>query len=106
MSFTSVFDDADGDGNRISDAFDVSVTAPPPQQAGPPAGPPQVSNLRCVADTDRVVFLWNAPEWSGGNTYAYDYQLTLPTAGVGAAGSYAARCCGDTATIRPAERPA
>ena len=32
-------------------------------------------NLRCVAETERVAFLWDAPEWSGGRTY--DYQLTL-----------------------------
>ena len=42
-------------------------------------GPPvPVVNLRCVAETERVAFLWDAPEWSSGRTYAYDYQLTLP----------------------------
>ena len=68
----------DSDGNRVSDTFDVSVTAPPPQEPEPPAGPPTVSNLRCIAETDRVAFLWDEPEWSGGEVYAYDYQLTLP----------------------------
>ena len=40
--------------------------------------PPPVENLRCIAETGRVAFLWDAPEWSGGKTYAYDYQLSLP----------------------------
>ncbi len=40
--------------------------------------PPLVVNLRCITQTERVAFLWNAPEWSGGETYAYDYRLTLP----------------------------
>ena len=40
--------------------------------------PPPVSNLRCVAKTDQVAFLWDAPRWSGGEPYAYDYDLTLP----------------------------
>ena len=58
----------DADGNRVSDSFDVSVAA----------APLPVDNLRCVAEAERVVFLWDAPEWSGGETYAYDYELTLP----------------------------
>ena len=58
----------DPDGNTVSDSFDVSVVGPPTP----------VVNLRCVAVTSRVAFLWDAPEWSGGETYAYDYQLTLP----------------------------
>ena len=58
----------DPDGNTVSDSFDVSVVGPPTP----------VVNLRCVAETSRVAFLWDAPEWSGGETYAYDYQLTLP----------------------------
>ena len=58
----------DSDGNTVSDSFDVSVVGPPTP----------VVNLRCVAETSRVAFLWDAPEWSSGQTYAYDYQLTLP----------------------------
>ena len=58
----------DSDGNTVSDAFDVSVVGPPPV----------VENLRCIAETERVAFLWDAPEWSGGDVYAYDYELTLP----------------------------
>ncbi len=58
----------DSDGNTVSDTFDVSVVGPPT-----PA-----ENLRCIAETGRVAFLWDAPEWSGGETYAYDYELTLP----------------------------
>ena len=59
----------DSDGNTVSDAFDVSVVGPPSP----------VANLRCIAKTDQVAFLWDAPEWSGGKVYAYDYDLTLPT---------------------------
>ena len=40
--------------------------------------PPPVVNLRCIADTERVAFLWDAPDWSGGRVSSYDYQLTLP----------------------------
>ena len=58
----------DSDGNVVSDQFDVAVTGPPTP----------VVNLRCVAETDRVIFLWDTPEWSDGETYAYDYELTLP----------------------------
>ena len=58
----------DTDGNTVSDTFDVSVVGPPTPAA----------NLRCIAETGRVAFLWDAPEWSGGETYAYDYDLTLP----------------------------
>lgn len=35
-------------------------------------------NLHCVAQTDRVLFLWDAPEWSGAEVYAYNYDLTRP----------------------------
>ncbi len=59
----------DSDGNTVSDAFDVSVVGPPS-----PA-----TNLRCIAKTGQVAFLWDAPTWSGGEVYAYDYDLTLPT---------------------------
>ncbi len=57
----------DADGNTVSDSFDVTVGPPTP-----------VANLSCVAETKRVAFLWDAPEWSGGKVYAYDYELTLP----------------------------
>ncbi len=59
----------DSDGNRVSDKFDVSVVGPPSPAA----------NLHCIAKTDQVAFLWDAPKWSGGEVYAYDYDLTLPT---------------------------
>ena len=58
----------DSDGNTLSDTFDVSVVGPPTP----------VGNLRCIAKTDQVAFLWDAPEWSGGEVYAYDYDLTMP----------------------------
>ena len=58
----------DSDGNTVSDTFEVSVLGPPTP----------VVNLRCIAQTDRVVFLWDAPEWSGAEVYAYDYEVTLP----------------------------
>ena len=62
----------DSDGNRVSDAFDATV-------AGPSEGlPSPAENLRCIAKTDQVAFLWDAPEWSGGEVYAYDYTLTMP----------------------------
>ena len=56
----------DPDGNTVSDAFEVSVVGLPS-----PA-----ENLRCIAKTDQVAFLWDAPEWSGGEVHAYD--LTMP----------------------------
>ena len=62
--------------------------------------PPPVENLRCIAETDRVAFLWDAPEWSGGETYAYDYQLSLPD-GQSAAG----RLIGITLVHRPGSYP-
>ena len=40
--------------------------------------PPTVPNLRCIAETERVAFLWDVPEWSGGEVDSYDYRLTLP----------------------------
>ena len=58
----------DADGNTVSDTFDVKVVGPPT-----PA-----SNLSCVAQTGRVLFSWDAPQWSGAELYAYDYDLTLP----------------------------
>ncbi len=58
----------DSDGNTVSDAFDVKVVGPPTP----------VSNLSCVAQTDWVLFQWDAPEWSGAELYAYDYDLTRP----------------------------
>ena len=61
----------DADGNTVSDAFDVEVVGPPSP----------VSGLSCVATTDRVLFTWDAPEWSGAQVYAYDYDLTRPDGG-------------------------
>ncbi len=58
----------DADGNAVSDTFDVKVVGPPTP----------VSNLSCVAQTDWVLFQWDAPEWSGAELYAYDYGLTRP----------------------------
>ncbi len=58
----------DSDGNTVSDTFDVSVVGPPTP----------VSNLSCVAQTGQVLFQWDAPEWSGAEVYAYDYDLTRP----------------------------
>ena len=58
----------DSDGNTVSDTFSVSVVGPPTP----------VSNLSCVAQTSRVLFSWDAPQWSGAAVYAYDYDLTLP----------------------------
>ena len=78
----------DSDGNVVSDQFDVAVTGPPTP----------VVNLRCIAETGRVIFLWDAPEWSGGETYAYDYELTLPDGR-----SEAGRLIGITTLQRPGE---
>ena len=58
----------DTDGNTASDTFDVSVVGPPTP----------VSNLSCVAQTGQVLFQWDAPQWSGAELYAYDYDLTMP----------------------------
>ena len=56
----------DADGNAVSDRFDVNVVGPPTP----------VSNLGCVAQTGRVLFSWDVPEWFGAQVYAYD--LTRP----------------------------
>ncbi len=40
--------------------------------------PTRVQNLRCITETSRVAFLWDAPEWSGIRASSYDYDLTLP----------------------------
>ncbi len=67
----------DADGNQVSDAFNVQVIeAPAEPEADDP--PPGVANLSCTATTERVVFRWEAPQWSGGELHAYDYDLTLP----------------------------
>ena len=58
----------DADGNAVSDTFNVSVVGPPTP----------VSNLSCVAQTGRVLFSWDVPQWSGAAVYGYDYDLTLP----------------------------
>ena len=78
----------DADGNAVSDAFDVTVVGPPTP----------VANLSCIAETKRVAFLWDAPEWSGGEVYAYDYELTLP-----GGGSESGRLIGGTLLLRPGE---
>ena len=66
----------DANDNTVSDTFDVLVVK---AEAEVDHGePPAVTNLRCKADTGQLLFRWNAPEWSGGETYAYDFQLTLP----------------------------
>ena len=93
----------DADGNRVSDTYDVGVVkAPDPQEQDPPEEPPSVANLRCIAETGRVAFLWKAPEWSGGELYAYDYQLTLP-----GGQSEGGRLMGSTSTLlyRPRDYP-
>ena len=58
----------DTDRNVVCDTFEVSVVGPPSP----------VANLNCVAETGRVTFLRDVPQWSGGEAYAYDYRLTLP----------------------------
>ena len=86
----------DTDGNRVSDAFDVEVVEA--EAEADHGDPPLVANLRCIAETDRVAFLWDAPEWSGGDLYAYDYQLTLP-----GGRSESGRIIGSTLLLRPGE---
>ncbi len=58
----------DADGNTVSDTLDVTVVGPPSP----------VANLSCVAETGRVTFRWDVPEWSGAEVYAYDYVLARP----------------------------
>ena len=64
----------DADGNRVSDDFGVAVASAEVDHGDPAP----VSNLSCVAQTGRVLFSWDAPQWSGAAVYAYDYDLTLP----------------------------
>ena len=78
----------DSDGNTVSDAFEVSVVGPPSV----------VANLRCIAEAERVAFLWDVPEWSGGDVYAYDYELTLPDGR-----SEGGRLIGITLLLRPGD---
>ena len=68
----------DSDGNRVSDAFDMLVAPAEAETEGGHGDPTQVANLSCNAGTEWVAFLWDAPEWDGGEVYAYDYDLTLP----------------------------
>ena len=42
-------------------------------------GPPPPSNLRCLAETNVVMFVWDAPSWSAGEVASYDYELRLPS---------------------------
>ena len=86
----------DSDGNRVSDAFEVAVVEVEAEATGD--GPTPVLNLRCIAETDRVAFLWDAPEWSGGDLYAYDYRLTLP-----GGRSESGRLTGSTLLLRPGD---
>ena len=83
----------DSDGNAVSDTFDVTVTVPQQPNADAPT---PVANLHCVAETSRVAFLWDTPEWSGGEVYAYDYELTLP-----GGRSESGRIFGSTLLLRP-----
>ena len=59
-------------------AFVLSVLAAAPPAQAQDEKPPSVENLRCVAKTDRVAFLWDEPDWPGGEVSSYDYDLTLP----------------------------
>ena len=86
----------DSDGNRVSDTFEVSVVEAEAETEV--EGPTPVANLRCIAETGRVSFLWDAPEWSGGEVYAYDYQLTLP-----GGRSEGGRLIGGTLLYRPGD---
>ena len=40
--------------------------------------PPPPESLRCLAETDVVMFVWEAPSWSVGRVSSYDYELGLP----------------------------
>ena len=71
----------DADGNTVSDSFDVSVAEAGSEAEEDHGEPPAVTNLRCKANTNRVLFRWDVPEWSGGEIQAYDYQLNLPDGG-------------------------
>ena len=46
--------------------------------AGPVVPAPPVENLRCVGETDRIVFLWESAEWPGGETASHECWLTMP----------------------------
>ena len=75
----------------------LALWTPAPAQAQAQDGePPPVSNLRCIAEAKRVAFLWDAPEWSGGDVSSYDYQLTLPDGR-----SEGGRLIGSTLVYRP-----
>ena len=64
----------DSDGNAVSDAFQVKVV----EAEAESEDPTPVSNLSCDARTDRVLFQWDAPQWSGAELYAYDYVVGRP----------------------------
>ena len=64
----------DSDGNAVSDAFQVEVV----EAEAESEEPSPVTNLSCDAQTDRVTFRWDAPQWSGVEVYAYDYIVGLP----------------------------
>ena len=71
----------DADGNTVSDSFDVSVAEAGSEAEEDHGEPPAVTNLRCKANTNRVLFRWDVPKWSGGKIHGYDYQLNLPDGG-------------------------
>ena len=71
----------DADDNTVSDSFDVSVAEAGSEAEEDHGEPPAVTNLSCKANTKRVLFRWDVPEWSGGKIQAYDYQLSLPDGG-------------------------
>ena len=52
--------------------------APPEAEEVDHGEPPPVTNLSCDAQTDRVTFRWDEPQWSGAEVYAYDYILSRP----------------------------
>ena len=70
----------DSDGNRVSDAFDVSVVPAAEQQEQTP-GP--VLNLELTATADTITVTWQAPE-SGDAPKRYISHIKLKDGGKGA----------------------
>lgn len=70
----------DSDGNGVSDTFDVTVSAPQPQEQAQPPGP--VVNLELAAMKDSVTVSWQAPE-SGGAPDRYIVHLKAKDGGKG-----------------------
>ena len=71
----------DSDGNRVSDAFDVSVVPEPEQQK--PTLPGPVLNLQLTATTDTITVTWKAPE-SGDAPSRYIAHIKPEGGGQGA----------------------